>query len=162
MYYSKSRLNLQIITRNYRSTTKLRLSSKYSGSVSGLDALTRLAREVAFFDSCCWASGFASSFWLAFLFAPFLIVIRSSQIAKRKPKAREREREGNRVWGLIRKRWIRIWKIRTYELWLMREGERERILYIWEGFVWAWNKRWSEFEEREIGAEGIGFEMGSK
>lgn len=71
--------------------TKLRLSSKYSGSGwGGLEALTRLARVVALLD-CLWSScaELPSSFLeLAFLLAPFLIVplseIRSGEREKEK------------------------------------------------------------------------------
>lgn len=54
--------SLHVITRKVR-YTKLRLSSKYSGSDSGLVALIRLAVEVAFLDSLGLScEGLASSF----------------------------------------------------------------------------------------------------
>lgn len=87
-----------------RDYTKFRLSSKYSGSVSGLDALTRLARLGALVTSCLWfscceeeeealASSFPFSFMFLFLFAPFLIVLER----EREKKLLSRERN-NRAW----------------------------------------------------------------
>jgi hypothetical protein len=90
-YTAQIELNLLVRTRK-QSCTKLRLSSKYSGSDSGTEALTRLAREVAFFDSCCFSCAVSASFaWLAFLFAPFLIAILSSQRQREKNLWRDSE-----------------------------------------------------------------------
>ena len=72
--------------------TKLRLSSKYSGSDSGLEALTRLARVVVvFFGSF---AGLDSSFLPAFLLAVFLIgyLFRELQKIERERECREREK----------------------------------------------------------------------
>jgi len=85
------------------SLTKLRLSSKYSGSDWGLEDLARLARGCGLVVLSSAASCLASCCCFAFLLVPFFIVqcvIYGWRQTRKKDKRRKRERKRkkNRVW----------------------------------------------------------------
>lgn len=119
----------------------MRLSSKYSGSVSGLAVLARLAREVVFVDCFLLASSglAAPSFCLVFLLVPLAIV-----------RAVERQTTENLE---RKKQWIKLRE---------REGGERKIGFVaglegaGSGFKCVERERKEDFR-REINAGGPNF-----